>query len=119
MLRTSLLALAALGLAGCATGTPAEPGSSNDCFRTSDVSGFEYVDQNHVRVRVGANRTYLLTTNWDATSLNWTFAIRMESTLDRVCVGNGVGTYIYGGDPPQRYTISRVEREMDDTPAGS
>lgn len=119
MLRTPLLASLAL-LAACttpaATDSTAEAPADRDCFNASSVSGFSYIDENHVDVRVNANRQYRLTTMFNARDLDWTQAIAIRSTSSWICTGNGLGVEIIGGDPRRNYPITAIERLPDDVP---
>lgn len=119
MLRTGFLAAAAaLVLSACATNETAqtEPSAGQDCFRADMVSGYTYVDENHVLVRVGASRRYTLTTMFNAHDLDWTEAIAIRSTTNWICTGNGLGVEIIGGRPSRTYPISGVERAPDEAP---
>jgi hypothetical protein len=121
MLKVSLAAIAALGLAACATADDqgeATP-SGNDCFFASQVNAYEVVDANSVRVRVSANRHYLLRTAWNTSDLNWTQAIALRSTTGHICTGNGLGVQVIGGDPQRTYPITSIERIPDDIPPDS
>jgi hypothetical protein len=120
MLRTALFAVAALGLAACASdGDSGATAATNDCFNSAQVNGYEVVDDHSVRVRVSANRHYLLTTAWNTSDLNWTQAIALQSTNGHICTGNGLGVQIRGGDPVRTFPITGITREPDDVPAGS
>lgn len=117
-MRRAGIVIASLALAACAT----EPGgqtatSTNDCFRQEDVNGFNVVDNNHVGLRVGANRHYLLTTMWNANDLDWTEAIAIRSATGRICTGNGLGVDLIGGEPRRTYPIVSIERAPEDEPA--
>jgi len=115
MLRIGLV-IAALALAACAS-APAGAGASNDCFRTGDINGYSVIDNNHVRVSVGASRKYLLRTMWNTNDLDWTTAIAVRTATGRVCTGNGLGVEIIGGQPRRTFPIVSVERAPDDAPA--
>lgn len=120
MLRTCLTAFACLALAACAT--PAETTASaapaeRDCFNASTISGYNYVDNEHVIVRVGANRRYTMTTMFNARDLDWTQNIAIRSTTDWICTGNGLGVDIISGDPRRTYPITAIERTPDEAPA--
>lgn len=119
MLRTSLLALAALSLAGCATQETAGDTAGNDCFFASQVNGYDVVDDHSVRIRVSASRQYLLRTSWDTSDLNWTQAIAIRSSTGHICTGNGLGVEIIGGDPRRTFPVNGIERIPDDVPLGS
>lgn len=117
MLRNTLFAIGALTLAACAS-TPSENASAgpSDCFRAADVNGYNVIDREHVGVRVGANRRYVLTTNWNTNDLDWTETIALRSSTGRICTGNGLGVEIIGGRPPRNYVITGIERAPDDAP---
>ncbi|MFO1016574.1 MAG: DUF6491 family protein [Hyphomonadaceae bacterium] len=117
MLRKTLFAVSALLLAACA-GTPHETASTgpSSCFRAEDVNGYNVIDREHVGVRVGANRRYVLTTNWNTSDLDWTETIALRSSTGRICTGNGLGVEIIGGRPPRNYVVTGIERAPDDAP---
>jgi hypothetical protein len=68
------------------------------------------IDNNHVNIRVGANRNYVLTTSWNARDLNWAHAIAIRSSTGSICTGNGLGVEIIGGRPRQTYPVQAIER---------
>ncbi|MGD9815371.1 MAG: DUF6491 family protein [Hyphomonadaceae bacterium] len=105
-----LIAAAALAACASATEPPAQTAAAQDCFRTSQVHGFDVIDRNRVGLRVGANRQYVLTTMWNAYDLDWEQRIAIRTATGRVCVGNGLGVEIIGGDPRRTYPITSVER---------
>lgn len=120
MLRTCLIA-AALTLAACATPESAtqEAGAApaeRDCFNSDTANGFSYIDDRHVRVTVGANRRYILTTMFNANDLDWTNAIAIRSSTGWICTGNGLGVEIIGGEPRRNYPITGIERAPDEAP---
>jgi hypothetical protein len=98
----------------------ANAADGRDCFFASSVNGYNVVDEHTVRVTVGANRHYLLSTTWNARDLNWSEAIALRSSPGgQVCTGNGLGVEVRGGRPPQTYPITSVTREPDAAPAQS
>lgn len=105
-------------LAACTTALPAstENTSAVDCFRSEQVNGYGVIDNNHIRLSVGANRDYVLTTMWNARDLDWTHAIAIRSATGRICTGNGLGVELIGGDPQRTYPISEIARAPDDNP---
>lgn len=113
MLRSCLLAVAALGLAACATQDQTQaasaPPADRDCFPASTASGFNYLDERHIVV-TAAGRRYALTTMFNARDLDWTQAIAIRSTTNWICTGNGLGVEIIGGDPQRTYPVTAVER---------
>lgn len=114
MLRTTLIAaVAALSLGGCASTTQAasaEAPAERDCFRTLDVRGYGVLDDHRIRARVSTTREYILTINQNVRDLDWTHAIGIESGTSFICVGNGLGVRVSGGDPPVSYPVIRIER---------
>lgn len=117
MLRTALLA-AALVLGACTTTQTAQttPPTDRDCFNTSAVTGYSYIDENHIGVTVGANRRYTLTTMFNARDLDWTQAIAIRSTSNWICTGNGAGVELIGGQPRRNYPVNGIVRAPDETP---
>jgi len=121
MLRNFVAAAALLALGACAS-TPQSAdnaGSSRDCFRTLDVRSYGVVDEHRVRARVSTTREYYLTINQNTRDLDWNHAIAIRSNVSFICVGNGAGVQVLGGDPPVSYAVTRIERAPDDTPPGS
>lgn len=105
-------------LAACASTAPAseQTTSSQDCFRSEQVSGYSYVDNHHISLRVGANRSYVLTTMWNARDLDWSHAIAIRSATGRICTGSGLGVDLIGGDPQRTYAVSEIIRAPEDQP---
>lgn len=123
MMRTVLVA-AVFGLAACASPAPspsasAAPAAGRDCFRSADVSGFNYVDEHHVTLRVGPSRSYILSTEWNAHDLNWSETIALHSATGWICTGNGLGVEVSGGEPHRSYPISGIARAPEPAPQGS
>jgi hypothetical protein len=104
-------------LAACAsTEDGQQTASSRDCFRAEQVNGYGVIDNNHIRISVGANRHYILTTLWNSRDLDWTHAIAIRSSTGRICTGNGLGIQLIGGDPSRTYPVSEIARAPDDEP---
>jgi hypothetical protein len=123
MLRAALFTLSALAMSACASTTANEtastPGPGRDCFSSENVSGYNYIDNEHIQITVGANRRYILTTMFNARDLDWTNAIALRSSSGWICTGNGLGVEIIGGAPssPNRtYPITGIERAPDPAP---
>lgn len=119
---TALSALFALWtLAACASSDGATSQSaSRDCFRSADASGYTIIDNHSIGFRVGATRNYILRTTWNARDLDWTQTIAVRSATGRICVGNGLGVSVIGGDPSRTYPITSIERASgDEAPQGS
>jgi hypothetical protein len=111
-------------LAACASsgGTDAsQSADGRDCFFADSVSGYNVIDDRHVGLRVGANRNYILTTNWNTRDLDWTRAIAIRTATGRVCTGNGLGVELIGGDPRRTFAVTSIERAPGDEapPQGS
>jgi hypothetical protein len=117
MILTALFAL--WTLAACASSDAGETqnASASDCFRSEDARGFSVIDNTHIGLSVGANRDYVLTTMWNARDLDWTQAIAIRSATGRICVGNGLGVELIGGEPRRTYPIVSIERAPDDETA--
>ncbi|MEZ5959801.1 MAG: DUF6491 family protein [Hyphomonadaceae bacterium] len=113
---TSLICL--WTLAACASTTPSEnqSASSLDCFRSDQVSGYNYIDNHNIGLSIGASRHYVLTTTWNARDLDWSQAIALRSSTGRICTGNGLGVQIIGGDPQRTYPVTQISRAPDDNP---
>jgi hypothetical protein len=111
----SILA-AALLLAACASAPPPEGSAERDCFRANTVNSFDMIDRNHVRIRVGVSRHYVLTTMWNANDLDWSQRIAIRSTNGWICTGNGLGIELIGGRPRRTYPIVGIERAPEAPP---
>jgi len=107
------LALAACASAGATTETAGAAPANRDCFRNEDINGFNVVDDNHVRVRVGANRTYILTTDWNASHLSWAHVLTVRSQTGWICTGSPMDVRIVGSQPVRSYYITNIERGPD------
>lgn len=107
-------AIAALLTAACSTASQDQATAGRDCFRSDDVRTYEIIDDNHIRMEVGHNRNYVLTTMWNARDLDWTQAIAIRSSTGWICVGNGLGVELIGGEPRRTYPVVSIERAPDD-----
>ncbi|GAM98456.1 hypothetical protein U91I_02089 [alpha proteobacterium U9-1i] len=106
------LTLSACAAAGTTTQTAAAP-ADRDCFRNEDINGFRVVDENHVNVRVGARRNYVLTTDWNAQHLSWSHVLSVRSQTGWICTGSPADLRIVGSQPVRSYYITNVERGPD------
>ncbi len=117
MTRLIVSLCAALALGACATqpnqASTAAP-ADRDCFNADMVSGYSYIDEHNVAVRVGANRRYILGTEWNARDLNWEHAIAIRSTTSWICTGNGLGVTIIGGEPQRHYPVTSITRAPEE-----
>ncbi len=118
MIRILTAILCLWTLAACASTAPGngQTASSQDCFRSEQVSGYNVIDNNHVGLRVGASRQYILTTMWNSRDLDWTHAIAIRSSTGRICTGNGLGVDLIGGDPQRTYPVSAITRAPGEDP---
>jgi hypothetical protein len=122
MLRTTIVAATtALLLAACASAetSTASTAAQRDCFRALDVDGYGVIDEHRVRVTVSPQREYILTIPRNTRDLDWTHAISIRSTTSFICVGSPAGVQLMGGDPPQPYQVTAIERAPPTAPAGS
>lgn len=110
-------------LTACATepATEASAASDRDCFRNEQITGFNVVGDNAVKVSVGPSRDYLLTTNRSVTELRSEETIAIRGTPSGlICTGNGLGVQLYGSDMPQMpwviTAITRAPEEAATTP---
>jgi hypothetical protein len=120
MMRSGIIAIVAgLALTACAstTDTASTPSEGRDCFRADDVSGYGIVDNNHVRLTVSPNRSYIAETMFNARDLDWTHAIAIRSTTSFICTGATPGVDLIGGEPERRYAVRSIVRAPDDPPA--
>ncbi len=118
-MRHQVIALIAVfALAACATAPQAgAPPADRDCFHADAVNGYEYIDEHNVAVTVGANRRYILSTDWNARDLNWEHMIAIRSTTSWICTGNGLGVEIIGGEPRRHYPINAIAPAPDEPPS--
>ncbi len=118
MVRAAMIALVGLGLAACASTTETASSGSGDreCFRSEQVNGYSIVDDNHVRISVGASRSYILTTMFNARDLDWTQAIAIRSATGQICTGSAPGVELIGGEPRRTFPVASIERAPDDPP---
>jgi hypothetical protein len=111
------LIIAALALVACASAPAASQAAESQsaptasCFRSGEINGYNVIDRSHVRLTVGANRRYVLTTMWNTYDLDWTERIAIRSATGHICTGNGLGVELIGGTPRRRYPIVSIEAE--------
>jgi hypothetical protein len=122
MVRSFILAAAAsLALAACATSdntASAEAPANRDCFNASSVSGYEPLDDNTVKLTVGANRYYGLTTQQRITETRFSEHIALRSTNNWICTGNGLGVSLFvPGGVPESYIVTQIARLPDQAAA--
>lgn len=105
-------AAAALALCGCTSPRAGGAGDAwpRDCFRTLDIDSYGVLDDRRVQVVVNPRRNYILTIRDETSRLDWATVIAVRAPVSFVCVGDGLGVELMGGDPPRRYPVISVER---------
>jgi hypothetical protein len=112
------LIAAGLLLAACASdpGAQASNAGGRDCFRDSQVSGFNVVGDNAVKVNISPGRDYLLTVDHSAHQLATSEHIAIAAPPSGlICTGNGLGVNLRGGDVPgDRWTVTSIARAPEE-----
>jgi Family of unknown function (DUF6491) len=109
------LALVALVPAGCASAAPQE-GSKPErvCIRKAEINVVRALDDEHVGVKLGASRFYLLTVTKPCDGLSEARAIAFEGTATRVCSdGSSLVSFEYPTVGPMRCRVERIEPVAD------
>lgn len=118
MLRIILAAATVLALSSCAGVQGGDPAAAErDCFRVLDVDGYSIEDRDHVKVRISPSREYRLTIMQNTRGLDYGHVLSLHSRTSFVCVGDGLGVELRGGDTPIAYQVSRIERIPPETAA--
>jgi hypothetical protein len=114
--------LSALGLAlatlvsGSLAGAGVEEGSEPEkvCIRKAEINVVRALDDEHVGVKLGASRFYLLTVARPCNGLNEARAIAFEGTATRVCDdGSSLLSFEYPTVGPMRCRVERIEPVAD------
>ncbi|WP_135211006.1 DUF6491 family protein [Vitreimonas flagellata] len=110
-MRALIVLACALALGACAS-TAAESADTadRDCFRPMDVSGFNVVDAERLKVRVGPSREYFLTVQGGTRDIRFDETLGIDAGHSFVCTGNGLGVRVIGGDHDFPRAVTRVER---------
>jgi hypothetical protein len=89
-----------------------EPAKAPDkaCFYTSQIDGWNYLDDHTVRLSVGPSRqfdvTIMGTAPWLASHED--IGIRSDPT-NLICTGNGLGVEVFQGGPfRQRWAVTQI-----------
>jgi hypothetical protein len=110
-MRTLLILACALSLSACASPVADSAATvDRDCFRPMDVSGFNVVDSDRLKVRVGPSREYFLTVQGGTRDMRFDETLGIDAGHSFVCTGNGLGVRVIGGDHDFPRAVSRVER---------
>ena len=119
----AIAAFAFLALVSACT-TPASTsasGGGHDCFRNQDINGWGALDAHTLKVHVGVNRDYALSSyeNLSDFSFQETLAVRTRGS-DWICTGHNSGVEISVGGPAARTVlINEVRRLPGKAPQGS
>jgi hypothetical protein len=112
------LIAAGLALAACASDPAAQASEAGgrDCFRNDQISGFNVVGDNAVKVNVSPSRDYLLTVNHSAHQLETSEHIAIDAPgSGLICTGNGLGVNLRGGDVPgDRWVVTSIVRAPEE-----
>lgn len=114
MIRSALLAAATLALTACASTESADsptPQGERDCFRSTQVSGYNIIDDHNIRVNVGASRSYTMSTAWNVNDLDWSQTIALRSPTGWICTGSALGVEVTGGRPARTFPIQTITRD--------
>ena len=122
MNKTPIIATAAaLLLSACATnGTDVAANAApdgRDCFRNESINGFSRIDDDTIKVSVGASRDYALSAPRLGQESRWNNVIAIEAEPSGwICTGNGLGVRVLAGDrgferPFYVRSITRIEEE--------
>ena len=119
MVRSIILAAAAaFTLGACATQAASTETPRGDCFRAESINGFSPVDDHNVKISVGANREYILTSLSRLTGLNFEQELAVESHSGWICTGNGLDLRLHTRGPfHQTFAITNVARAPEPEPA--
>lgn len=97
-MKSALLSLLALALAGCAAANAQQERSGGrqsdrDCFSTASVSGYGSIDRDTGRLDVGPRRRYEVDISGPGCDqIDWTLAIALESRPSSfICTGDRPG----------------------------
>lgn len=106
---TAATALCAIFVA--APALAAEPKAERACFRASDVSGFNVVDDQTVDVSISPRNVYRLTLFAPSRDIDWTMQIGIEARGGPwVCTGMDATLIIPEGVGVQRYPVTKVRK---------
>jgi hypothetical protein len=116
-IRLSALGLALVALvSGSYAGAAAKEESKPEtvCFRKAEITVVRALDDEHVGVKLGASRFYLLTVAKPCNSLSEARAIAFEGTATRVCSdGSSLVSFEYPTVGPMRCRVERIEPVAD------
>jgi hypothetical protein len=114
------VAMAGLGLAGCASSPPgdAAPPADRTCVRVQQINSYEVIDDHHVVIKASASKRYLLTLEASCTGLSFARGISIVETATRVC-NDGFSwlAFEHSGHGTRRCRIVDLEAVDDDKAA--
>lgn len=106
---TAATALCAVLLA--APTLAAEPKADRACFRASDVSGFNVVDDQTVDVSISPRNFYRLTLFAPSRDIDWTMQIGIEARGGSwVCAGMDATLIVPEAIGIQRYPVTKIRK---------
>lgn len=116
-----LLALAGLAaLTACASApqhTASAPAGQRDCFRSENISGYSVIAERTLRIDVGANRRFALTTESSLRGAERELRLGVQSGSGFLCEGDALNVRIFAAGPPERFwQVVRIERLPDEAP---
>lgn len=89
----------------------AEPKAERACFRASDVSGFNVVDDQTVDVSTSPRNVYRLTLFAPSPDIDWTLQIAIEARGGSwVCAGTDATIIVPEAIGIQRYPVTKVRK---------
>lgn len=120
MLRTLLLAAAGLALAACAAQGRTEasaPPAGRDCFRAAEINGYGVMGDRTLRVDVGANRRYALTTSSTLAGARSEIQLGVQADTGFICEGEALAVRIVSlRDPSRVWQVTDIARLPDEAP---
>jgi hypothetical protein len=120
-MRLVILAAALAMVTACASATDVAEGpapAGRDCFRSDDVSGFNIMDDDTLRIRVLANRNYSVSANQIGRDLRFEQGVTLRSRTGWICTGDTPDLDVFGhGIVPRRYLVRSVERIVEEPEA--
>jgi hypothetical protein len=109
------LALVALVSAGGASAQEKDQSKTETvCIRKAEINVVRALDDEHIGVKLGASRFYLLTVARPCYELKQARAIAFEGTATRVCSdGSSLVSFDYPTVGPMRCRVERIEPVAD------
>jgi hypothetical protein len=110
-MRVLTTAAALCAIFAAAPALAAEPKAERACFRASDVSGFNVVDDQTVDVSISPRNVYRLTLFAPSPDIDWTLQIAIEARGGSwVCAGADATIIVPEAIGIQRYPVTKVRK---------